>query len=79
MDEIIKSDGGVGLPILVDVSMAVLKEHESGGFGGFVLAGGVMILLANRVLIAITEAFILVRRWLDETKGASSSKATNPV
>ena len=42
MDEIIKS-GGVGLPIFVDVSMAVLKEHESGGLGGFVLAGGVRI------------------------------------
>ena len=78
MNEIIKS-GGVGLPIFVDVSMAVLKEHESGGLGGFVLAGGVKILLVNRVLIAITEAFILVRRLLDETKGASSSKATKPV
>ena len=61
MDEIIKS-GGVGLPIFVDVSMAVLKDHESGGFGGFVLAGNVKIVLAKGALKDL--AAVLVPRDL---------------
>jgi hypothetical protein len=62
MDEIIKSDGGAGLPIFVDVSMAVLKDHESGGFGGFVLAGNVKIVLAKGALKDL--AAVLVPRDL---------------
>ena len=58
MDEIIKSDGGAGLPIFVDVSMAVLKDHESGGFGGFVLAGNVKIVLTQRALKDLTAVLV---------------------
>ena len=59
--------------------MAVLKDHESCEFGEFVLVRVTKVVFAKRALIAIPEDFILVYKWLDEAKSASSSKAKKPV
>lgn len=58
MDEIIECDGGSALASFVDVGMAVLKDHDSSGFRGFVLAGNVKIVLAQGALKDLTAVLV---------------------
>ena len=58
MDEIIECNGGSALASFVDVGVAVLKDHDSSGFRGFVLVGNVKIVLTQRALKDLTAVLV---------------------
>lgn len=47
MNEVIEHDGGASLAFVIDVGMAILKDHHRSGFGGLVLGGNVKVVLAQ--------------------------------
>lgn len=58
VDEVIEHDGGAGLAFFIDVGMAILKDHHSGGFGGLVLGGNVKVVLAQGSLEDLTAMLV---------------------
>ncbi len=47
MNEVIEGESGAALSFLIDVSMAILKNHHRGGLGWVVLGGDIEVILAQ--------------------------------
>lgn len=90
VDEVVESDGGAALSFFIDVGMAILKDHDGGGFGRFVLGGDVEVVLAEGAFedlaavfvardFANGDSFLTLRvfgeRWFLGVKGRACAKS----